>query len=77
MVVSLRFNRRFEGRVFATGGPQTCFSLGDGRSRMQLTIPMDSSCGTEQEVRPVTLLGCGQDSTGFSSDRLRQLIIST
>ncbi|KAF0309145.1 Cuticlin-1 [Amphibalanus amphitrite] len=51
MVVSLHFDRPFEGRVFAIGGPQSCFSLGDGRHRLQLPIPMDSRCGTVQEGR--------------------------
>ena len=50
MLVRLALSREFNGRIYATGNPQSCFELGNGQSDMTLRIPLGTQCGTVQQV---------------------------
>ena len=50
MIVTFSFSSSFEGRIYATGNPQSCFEMGNGQNQVVLRILLSSVCGTIVEV---------------------------
>lgn len=51
MILTLNFDSPFNGRIYTKHNPSQCYVNGNGQNQIQFAIPLNSRCGTHQEVR--------------------------